>query len=78
MFVWHRKEKLDVLLDYGSNELQNWVGESIDGLRESVASDWIDGEQLNRQWNSFLEKGTTAPQHLWKWINLHIMLNKVV
>lgn len=61
-----------------SNELQNWVGESIDGLRESVASDWIDGEQLNRQWNSFLEKGTTAPQHLWKWINLHIMLNKVV
>ena len=61
-----------------SNELQNWVGESIDGLRESVASDWIDGEQLNQQWNSFLEKGTTAPQHLWKWINLHIMLNKVV
>lgn len=61
-----------------SNELQNWVGESIDGLRESAVSDWIDGEQLNLQWNSFLEKGTTAPQHLWKWINLHIMLNKVV
>lgn len=61
-----------------SNELQGWVKESIDGLRGSAASDWIDGEQLTRQWNDFLKADSVMSLHLWKWINLHIMMNKIL
>lgn len=61
-----------------SNELQEWVGESINGLKGGVAADWIDGEQLSRAWNGCVQEGSSAPHHLWKWINLHIMLNKVL
>ncbi|WP_455497499.1 asparagine synthase (glutamine-hydrolyzing) [Coprobacter sp.] len=61
-----------------SNELQGWVGELINELKDGVAADWIDGEQLSQAWKGCLQEGAPVPQHLWKWINLHIMLNKVL
>lgn len=59
-----------------TNELKDWVDETVYNLRTGKVSHWIKGESLEKEWQRYKNGASYDPCRILKWINLHIILNQ--
>lgn len=59
-----------------TNELKDWIDETVYNLRTGTVSHWVKGESLEKEWQRYKNGASYDPCRILKWINLHMILNQ--
>ncbi len=52
------------------NELKDWTYSKIEQMIANYDGQWLDGKQILKQWNNFLEGKSDNSFYVWQWISL--------
>lgn len=63
--------------DWLTAELKEWVDETVYDLRTGLIAHWIKGDALEQEWNRCKSGAPYDAGRVWKWINLHLMLQQL-
>ncbi len=58
------------------NELKEFVNDTIASLKESKVSLWFNFDNLEKEWEMYLNGDNDSSFHIWQWINTSLIFNE--
>ncbi|MGB7843031.1 MAG: asparagine synthase (glutamine-hydrolyzing) [Salinimicrobium sp.] len=56
------------------NELKGFVEKQLEMLKTSLAADWFDHDEIEKEWKRYLEGDNGSSFHIWQWMNTALLL----
>ncbi|MBO2544266.1 asparagine synthase (glutamine-hydrolyzing) [Salegentibacter sp. BDJ18] len=56
------------------NELKDFTEENLEKIRYSKASDWLNFEEMQKEWRNYQAGDNQSSFHIWQWINTGLLI----
>lgn len=60
--------------DWFIGPLREWVDEAVEQLENGKVSSWFDHKKLESEWHNYQQGRVDNDCHIWRWVNLAMML----
>ncbi|WP_324721921.1 asparagine synthase (glutamine-hydrolyzing) [Salinimicrobium sp. HB62] len=57
------------------HELQNFVEEQLQQLKNSTVSEWFNHNEIEKEWDKYLAGDNGSSFHVWQWVNASLLLS---